>query len=77
MLSNNIPNYTISFLEAFDILSHFVHLTGDIAAEDGGPLLHEDPGVLHMTVERVDRNRGVFDDDFSWASCGQRSISHL
>ena len=59
MLSNNIPNYTISFLEAFNIISHFVHLTGNIATEDGGPLLHKDTRVLHMTIEWVDSNCGV------------------
>lgn len=77
MLSNNIPNYPIPFLEAFNTTSHFIHLTGNIATEDGGPLLHEDTGVLHMTVERVDSNRGVLNDKFSWTRCGQRSISHL
>lgn len=77
MLSNNIPNYTIPFLEAFNAVPNFIHLTSDIATEDGGPLLHEDTGVLHMTVERVDSNRGIFNDEFSWTSCGQRSISHL
>lgn len=77
MLSNNIPNYAIPFLEAFNVISNFIHLAGDITTEDGGPLLHEDTGVLHMTIERVDSNRGVFNDEFSWTSCGQRSISHL
>jgi hypothetical protein len=77
MLSNDIPDYTIPSSEAFNILSHFIHLTGYIAAEDGGPFLHEDPEDLHVTVKRVDSNRRIFNDEFSWTSCGQRSISHL
>lgn len=52
-----------------------MHDTGDVAAEDGGPLLDEDADILHVGVERVDGDGGILDDDLAGASGGQRSVT--
>jgi hypothetical protein len=66
----NVPNDAISLLETQDIWSDFVYLTGDIASEHSGPLLHKDTEVQHVAVKRVDSYGGVFDDELAGA-CGR------
>ena len=69
-LLTNLPDDTISFLEALHVRSHFIHLTGHITAEYGRPLLDEDARILHMTVEWVDGNGSILNDELARASRG-------
>lgn len=73
----DLPDDTISFLEALHVRSHFIHLAGHVTAEDGRPLLDEDARILHMTVEWVDGNGSILDDELARASRGQWGIANL
>lgn len=59
----------ISLPEAIHTGIDLVHLADDVAAKDkdGGPLLDEDGGVLHVTVERVDGDGKRFSQRRLWA----------
>lgn len=52
-----------------------MHDAGNVAAEDGGPLLDEDTDILHVGVERVDGDGGVLDDNLAGTSGGQRGVT--
>lgn len=66
----DVPNNPIPNLESRHSFSDLVHDAGDVAAEYGGVLRDEDAEVLHMRVERIDGDCGVFDDDLAWACSG-------
>ena len=75
--STNLPNDAISFLKALRVRSHSIHLTGHVTAEDGGPLLDKDAGVLHMAVEWIDGDGGILHNELTGTGRGQRGITHL
>jgi hypothetical protein len=75
--SANLPNDAISFLEALHTRSHFIDLTGYIAAEDGGPLMDKDARVLHVAIQRVDGDGSILDDDLTGTYGGHWGILHL
>ena len=75
--STNLPDDAISFLKALRVPSHFIHLAGHVTAEDGGPLLDEDAGVLHMAVERVDGDGSILHDELAGTGRGQWGVAHL
>jgi hypothetical protein len=63
----DLPNHTISVLEAIYAGTNLIYLAGDIAANDGGKLLDKDADVLHVTVEWIDGDGGIPHHDFPGA----------
>jgi hypothetical protein len=73
----DIPNDPISFLEAVHVISHFIHFASHVTAKDGGPLLHEDAGILHVAVKRVDGDCSIPHNELSGTCRGRRSVAHV
>jgi hypothetical protein len=71
------PDDTISLLEPLHALSYFMNKSGYIAAEDGGPLLHEDTVVLHVVVERIHSHSGVLHNNLAWTGGGHGRFADL
>ena len=77
VIGQNQPNNTIFFLETIHVETNLVDLPGDVAANDSGPLLDENPSVLHVAVEWVNGDGGVLHDDFSSAGFGYWGVADL
>jgi hypothetical protein len=71
--NHNVPDHTITFLEAVNARADLIDLTGNITAEDGGPLLDEDAVVLLVAVQRIDGDGGVLENYFVGSGWGKGS----
>lgn len=77
MREQNSPNHAIAFLKAVHPEANLMDDAGGVTAQDGGPLLDEDAGILHVAVKWINGDRGGLDDKLASASLGKRGVADL